>query len=121
MPARSAKQNQFAPPDFGRFSHDLLIGQCAGASTTQSSGFIAAYDLATGKFDGLLQDQSGKALAINGIWALVPANVAPATADPDDQPASQMYFTAVPKAQGAAGLFGYLNVVPSELVEGSVQ
>jgi len=35
-----------------------------------SSGFIAAYDLATGKLDGLLQDASGKPLAINGVWAL---------------------------------------------------
>src|SRR5262249_29055022 len=45
-----------APLDFGRFSHDLLIGQFAGGGDTQSSGFIAAYDLATGKFDGMLQD-----------------------------------------------------------------
>src|SRR6266550_4120640 len=66
-----------APLDFGRFSHDLLIGQFAGGGDTQSSGFIAAYDLATGKFDGLLQDASGKPLAINGIWALSPGNVSP--------------------------------------------
>jgi len=59
-----------APLDFGRFSHDLLIGQFAGGGNTQSSGFIAAYDLATGKFDGLLEDASGKPLAINGVWAL---------------------------------------------------
>src|SRR5258708_11523083 len=32
----------------------LQIGQFAGGGDTQSSGFIAAYDLATGKFDGLL-------------------------------------------------------------------
>jgi hypothetical protein len=31
----------------------LQIGQFAGGGDTQSSGFIAAYDLATGKFDGL--------------------------------------------------------------------
>src|SRR5260370_4736110 len=54
-----------APLDFGRFSHALLIGQFAGGGDTQSSGFIAAYDLATGQFDGLLQDASGKPLAIN--------------------------------------------------------
>jgi uncharacterized protein (TIGR03118 family) len=59
-----------APLDFGRFTHDLLIGQFAGGGETQSSGFIAAYDLATGKFDALLQDTSGKPLAINGIWDL---------------------------------------------------
>jgi uncharacterized protein (TIGR03118 family) len=110
-----------APLDFGRFSHDLLIGQFAGAGTSQSSGFIAAYDLATGKFDGLLEDQSGKPLAINGLWALTPANVAPSSADPDDEPASQIYFTAIPQAQGSTGLFGYLTAVPAELTEGSVQ
>ena len=41
-----------APLDFGRFSHDLLIGQFAGAGNKQSSGYIAAYDFATGKFEG---------------------------------------------------------------------
>jgi uncharacterized protein (TIGR03118 family) len=41
-----------APLDFGRFSHDLPVGQFAGGGTTESSGYIAAYDLATGKFDG---------------------------------------------------------------------
>jgi uncharacterized protein (TIGR03118 family) len=45
-----------APLDFGRFSHDLLVGQFANAGNTESAGVIAAYDLATGKFDGLLQD-----------------------------------------------------------------
>jgi len=109
-----------APLDFGRFSHDLLIGQFAGAGTTESSGFIAAYDLATGKFEGLLQDASGKPLAINGIWALSPANVAPANADPDEEPAAEIYFTAGPK-QGTAGLFGYLTAVSNELLEGSDQ
>jgi uncharacterized protein (TIGR03118 family) len=68
-----------APLDFGRFSHDLLIGQFAGGGDTQSSGYVAAYDLVTGTFDGLLQDASGKPLAINGIWALSPGNVSPTT------------------------------------------
>jgi len=109
-----------APLDFGRFSHDLLIGQFAGGGTTESSGFIAAYDLATGKFDGLLEDASGKPLAINGIWSLSPANFAPASADPDEEPAAEVYFTAGPK-QGAGGLFGYLNAVSTDLLEGSDQ
>src|SRR4029077_6637427 len=66
-----------APLDFGRFSHDLLIGQFAGGGATQSRGLLAAYDLVTGKFDGLLQDASGKPFAINGVWALSPGNVSP--------------------------------------------
>ena len=109
-----------APLDFGRFSHDLLIGQFAGGGDTQSSGFIAAYDLATGKFDGLLQDASGKALPINGIWALSPGNVSPANSDAAAAPATQVYFSAGPN-HGSGGLFGYLAAVSSELTEGNAQ
>jgi uncharacterized protein (TIGR03118 family) len=83
-----------APLDFGRFSHDLLIGQFAGGGDTPSSGVIAAYDLATGKFDGLLLDASGKPLAINGIWTLSPGNVSPSNNDAASAPAAEMYFTA---------------------------
>jgi uncharacterized protein (TIGR03118 family) len=109
-----------APLDFGRFSHDLLVGQFAGGGTTQSSGFVAAYDLATGKFDGLLQDASGKPISINGIWSLSPANVTPANADPDDEPAAQIYSTAGPN-QATGGLFGYLTAVSAELTQGNGQ
>lgn len=109
-----------APLDFGRFSHDLLIAQFAGGGDTQSSGFIAAYDLATGKFDGLLQDASGKPLAINGIWAISPGNVSPGNSDAAAAPAAQMYFTAGPN-HGSGGLFGYLTAVSAELTEGNSQ
>jgi uncharacterized protein (TIGR03118 family) len=109
-----------APLDFGRFSHDLLIGQFAGGGDTQSSGFIAAYDLATGKFDGLLLDASGKPLAINGVWALSPGNVRPNNSDTAATPAAQIYFTAGPN-HGSGGLFGYLTAVPTDLTEGNSQ
>jgi len=109
-----------APSDFGNFSHDLLIGQFAGGGDTQSSGFIAAYDLATGKFKGLLQDASGKPLAINGIWDLSPGNVSPINSDPAGAPAAEMFFTAGPN-HGSAGLFGYLTAVSTELIEGNGQ
>ena len=109
-----------APLDFGFFSHDLLIGQFAGGGNTQSSGFIAAYDLATGKFVGLLQNASGNPLAINGIWALSPGNVSPTNNDPAAAPAAEMYFTAGPN-HGAGGLLGYLTPVPAELTEGNDQ
>jgi len=109
-----------APLDFGKFSHDLLIAQFAGGGDTQSSGFIAAYDLATGKFDGLLEDASGKPLAINGIWAISPGNVSPGNNDPAAAPAAEVYFTAGPK-QGSGGLFGYLTAVSTELTEGNDQ
>ena len=109
-----------APLDFGRFSHDLLVGQFAGGGTTQSSGYIAAYDLATGKFHGLLQDGNSTPIAINGIWAISPANISPSSADPSETPGAQIYFTAGPN-HGAGGLFGYLNAVPAELIKGNDQ
>jgi hypothetical protein len=109
-----------APLDFGRFSHDLLIGQFAGGGDTQSSGYVAAYDLVTGTFDGLLQEASGKPLAINGIWALSPGNVSPTNNDAAAAPAAEMYFTAGPN-HGSGGLFGYFTAVSTELTEGNAQ
>jgi uncharacterized protein (TIGR03118 family) len=109
-----------APLDFGRFSHDLLVGQFAGGGDTQSSGFIAAYDLATGKFDGLLLDASGKPLAINGIWSLSPGNVSPNNSDAAAAPAAEVYFTAGPN-HGSGGLFGHLTAVSAELTKGNDQ
>src|ERR1700675_4237648 len=86
-----------APLDFGRFSHDLLIGQFAGGGTTQGSGTIAIYDLVTGQFKGLLQDANGNTIAINGLWDISPANnSAVGSYDPAGAPGSELYFTAGP-------------------------
>ena len=109
-----------APLDYGRFSHDLLVGQFGNAGNTESAGFIAAYDMVTGKFDGLLQDANGNPLVIQGIWSLGAGNVSPSNLDPDDAPLAQVYFTAGPN-QETAGLFGYLTAVPKELTQGSDQ
>jgi uncharacterized protein (TIGR03118 family) len=110
-----------APLDFGRYSHELLVAQFAGGGTSEGSGTIAAYDLATGKFDGLVEDASGKPLAINGIWAISPANSATASSyDTTGAPASELYFTAGPN-QGKGGLFGYIKPVATELIQGNNQ
>jgi len=102
-----------APADFGRFSHNLLIGQFAGGGDTQSSGYIAAYDLTTGKFNGLLQDAGGKPLAIKGILALSPGNFSPSNNDSTAGRTAQVYFTAGPN-HCSGGLFGYLSAVSTE-------
>jgi uncharacterized protein (TIGR03118 family) len=110
-----------APLDFGTYSHDLLIGQFSGGGTTEGSGTIAAYDLATGAFLGLVEDASGTPLAINGLWALSPGNSATASSsDPAGAPANELYFTAGPN-HGAGGLFGYLKPVSTELIKGNDQ
>jgi uncharacterized protein (TIGR03118 family) len=110
-----------APLDFGIFSHDLLIGQFAAGGTTENSGTIAAYDLATGKFLGQVQDATGKPLAINGLWDISPGNSASAGSyDPAGTPGGELYFSAGPD-HGAGGLFGYLKSIATELTVGNDQ
>jgi uncharacterized protein (TIGR03118 family) len=110
-----------APLDFGRFSHKLLVSNFAAGGSTQSAGQISVYDLDTGKFEGVVEDASGKPLVIQGIWSMSFANAAtPNSYDPDEAPAAEMYFTAGPNA-GTNGLFGYLIPVAGELIQGNSQ
>jgi uncharacterized protein (TIGR03118 family) len=107
-----------APLDFGRFSHDLLVGQFGGGGSTPSAGVIAAYDLATGKFEGLVEDSAGKPVVISGLWSLSPGNVAPDNLDPAGSPSAEVYFTA---RNAGKGLFGYLTAISTNLTEGNAQ
>ena len=110
-----------APLDFGLFSHRLLVSNFAAGGSTQSAGQISAYDLDTGKFEGVVEDATGKPLVIQGIWSMSFANAATTNSyDPDDAPAAELYFTAGPN-QGTAGLFGYLIPVATEQVQGNSQ
>ncbi len=109
-----------APLDFGAYSHDLLIGEFGGAGNSESAGTIAAYDLTTGKFKGLLQNATGATIVIQGLWALSSGNVAPNNLDPAASPSSELYFAAGPNGE-ANGLFGYLSAVPTTLVQGNDQ
>jgi uncharacterized protein (TIGR03118 family) len=52
-----------APGDFGEFSHTLLVGNFG-------DGEINAFDPATGKFLGHLDDASGNPISIEGLWGL---------------------------------------------------
>ena len=112
-----------APLDFGTFSHDLLVGQFAGGGSSENSGTIAAYDLATGQFLGQVQDATGKPLAINGLWDISPGNSAAASSadyDPAGAPGGELYFSAGTD-HGTGGLFGYLKPVATELTVGNDQ
>jgi uncharacterized protein (TIGR03118 family) len=115
-----------APLDFGTYSHDLLVAQFAGGGMTESSGWIAAYDLATGRFVGVLKDASGNPLSINGVWGISFGNAGADTStstpnyDTAGAPAAEMYFTAGPN-HGSEGLFGFVAPVSTELVTGSDQ
>ncbi len=107
-----------APLDFGLYSHSLLVGQFAGGGTTQSSGYIAAYDLTTGRFKGLLEDASGNPLAINGVWGISFGNSSPNNYDTAGAPSAEMYFAAGPN-HGKGGAFGY--VTAADLIQGNDQ
>ncbi len=52
-----------APAGFGKFGNDLLVGNFG-------DGKINAFDPASGKFLGSLNDQRGKPLQIEGLWGL---------------------------------------------------
>jgi uncharacterized protein (TIGR03118 family) len=109
-----------APLDFGVFSHDLLIGQFAGGGDTQSSGYIAAYDQATGRFKGLLEDTSGNPLSIKGVWDISPGNTGPANFDSAGTPSGEIYFAAGPN-HGSGGVFGHITAAATDLIEGNDQ
>lgn len=111
-----------APTDFGTFSHALLIGNFAkdGSNAADYDGTIAAYDLATGRYLGELNDAKGNWISIPGLWALSPGNVSPANLDAAASPAAAMYFTAGPNKE-QDGVFGYLTAAASDLVQGNDQ
>ena len=88
-----------APPSFGQFAGDMLIGNFG-------DGRINAYDPASGHWLGMLADSSGKPLVNDGLWSLTfsgPAGSTPVLAPPDT-----LYFTAGLNDE-ADGLFGTIS------------
>jgi uncharacterized protein (TIGR03118 family) len=83
-----------APAGFGRFSGDLLVGNFG-------DGRIHAYNQWTGQIDGTLRDPSGRPIAIDGLWGLLPGNGTAADAD-------DVWFSAGPGGE-AHGLLGVLR------------
>ncbi len=82
-----------APAGFGKLSGDLLVGNFG-------DGRIHAYDPATLRATGTLNDQHHKAIVIDGLWALTPGNGVEGGTD-------EVVFTAGPDG-GTHGLLGTL-------------
>ncbi len=85
-----------APDGWGKLSHTILIGNFG-------DGHITSYGKATGKVIGQVLDRSGKALVLDGLWALSFGNGSGAGAT------NELFFTAGPNGE-SNGLFGKLTV-----------
>jgi uncharacterized protein (TIGR03118 family) len=89
-----------APANFGAYSHDLLIGNVAGA------GNINVFDPSTGAYLGQLDQPDGTPIAITGLWDLEFGDGTPHSGKTD-----QLFFDAGPNAPGVSinGLFGVIQ------------
>jgi uncharacterized protein (TIGR03118 family) len=87
-----------APPGFGQFANDLLVGNFG-------DGTINAFDLQNDSFVGTLLGADGKPIQIGDLWALTNGTGAAGT-DPN-----AVYFTAG-LSDEAHGLFGSLTASP---------
>jgi uncharacterized protein (TIGR03118 family) len=89
-----------APANFGVFSHDLLIGNVAGA------GNINVYNPTTGGYLGTLDQPDGAPIAITGLW-----NLEFGDGTPQGGKTNQLFFAAGPNAPDVSinGLFGVIQ------------
>ena len=87
-----------APPSFGNFAGDLLVGNFG-------DGRISAFSLTTDSLVGQLTNPDGTAISIDGLWGLIPGNNAAAGSRSD------IFFSAGPDGE-SNGLFGALIPVP---------
>ena len=90
-----------APSDFGPYSHSILVGNFG-------SGWIAAFDPVTGKFEDFLRDANGKPLGIAGLWGISPGN------DGKAGNATSLYFAAG-GANENMGTFGSITAMQNSL------
>jgi uncharacterized protein (TIGR03118 family) len=87
-----------APPGFGEFANDLLVGNFG-------DGTINVFNPKNDHFLGKLEDANGAPITIGDLWALIPGTGAAGT-DPN-----KIYFTAGVQNE-AHGLFGSLAAIP---------
>jgi uncharacterized protein (TIGR03118 family) len=86
-----------SPASFGPFSNALLVGNFG-------DGRIHAFDATDGKFLGSLEDETGKPIVIEGLWAIAFGNGVSAG------DSNALYFAAGPDDE-THGLFGSLRFV----------
>jgi uncharacterized protein (TIGR03118 family) len=84
-----------APPSFGQFADDVLIGNFG-------NGHIDIYDPNTGEFLDKLRSPNGQAIVIDGLWTIRVGNGGNGGA------ANTIYFTAGPNKE-SDGLFGSIS------------
>ncbi len=83
--------------DFGEFSNSILVGNFG-------SGWIAAFNGFTYKFEGFLKNSNDSILTINGLWSLTFGN------DGTAGPANTLFFAAGINDE-SDGLFGTLTPI----------
>jgi uncharacterized protein (TIGR03118 family) len=86
-----------APAHFGAFSGDLLVGNFG-------NGRIHAFNPRTGHLRGVLRNESGRPIVIDGLWGLLPGNGTSAGTD-------DVWFAAGPQDE-SHGLVGVLRAAP---------
>ena len=87
-----------APPGFGEFANDLLVGNFG-------DGTINVFNPKNDHFLGKLENANGAPITIGDLWALIPGTGS-AGSDPN-----KIYFTAGVQNE-AHGLFGSLAAIP---------
>jgi uncharacterized protein (TIGR03118 family) len=107
-----------APAGFGDFGGALLVGNFG-------DGTINAFDPVTGSLLGTLQNGTGTAIHISGLWGLMFGNGARANAAavPSGGDANTLYFTAGiagPDTVESHGLIGTLQAAPAISTSGGV-
>jgi uncharacterized protein (TIGR03118 family) len=85
---------EIAPPSFGKFAGDLLVGNFG-------DGRITAVDRRSGHVDGQLRDRRGKTIVIDGLWALLRGTATTGGTD-------AVWFSAGPDDE-ANGLIGQIR------------
>jgi uncharacterized protein (TIGR03118 family) len=95
-----------APPDFGFFSGDLLVGNFGDGKI---NAFDPGADEHNGEYEerGQLHSADGPPLVIDGLWGLAFGSGSPASG-----PRNTLFFTAGPDGE-QHGLFGSLVEAPS--------